>query len=500
MEALATALDVVMTPTGVFLIVAGCLLAMLMGMLPGLSGTEALLIVLPFTFELGLSESMLLLGSAYPSSYVGGALTSILFGIPGTATSMATVFDGHPLHLQKRTIYAVTVAAGASAVGGVVSLCIVVALMPVIEPLSLLFGPAEWFAFVVFGLIALAFSNEARFVRTLVSACLGFLVASVGMSILTAVPRYTFGLSELWGGIPLIATFVGLYPFTEALYMALGREQALPDGVLRQAEVASSQKGQVRAGLMALVRHYDTVALGSLTGWLVGVIPGVGATLANILGWLLAKGVAKDPSKFGKGDVRGLIAAETANNASVGGALIPTLALGIPGSLNTAILLGVFMINGIQPGTNIYTENLDVTWVILIAVASGTVLASILIMAGGWRLVKIVARVKPQTIVPLIIFVGCMAVLLSRNNPADLVTAAAMTGVGVLMKRYGYSRVAFIIALLLGPLVETSFFQALSIGRGSYMIFVGSTVSVVIWLAVIGCLMIHIKRVRSGAV
>ena len=143
MEALATALDVVMTPTGVFLIVAGCLLAMLMGMLPGLSGTEALLIVLPFTFELGLSESMLLLGSAYASSYVGGALTSILFGIPGTATSMATVFDGHPLHLQKRTIYAVTVAAGASAVGGVVSLCIVVALMPVIEPLSLLFGPAE---------------------------------------------------------------------------------------------------------------------------------------------------------------------------------------------------------------------------------------------------------------------------------------------------------------------------------------------------------------------
>jgi putative tricarboxylic transport membrane protein len=403
MDALQAAVAFATTPTGLFLIASGCLVALLMGMLPGLSGTEALIVVLPFTFHLNLTESMLLLSSAYASAYIGGALTSIVFGIPGTATSMATVFDGHPLHKQGRTVYAVTVASTASAAGGVLSLAIVILLMSVIEPLSLLFGPAEWFAFVVFGFVALAFSNDARFVRVLVSAGLGFLLASIGLSIVTATPRFTFGMPELWGGIPIVAAFIGLYPLTEAISMALDRSPppaAIPGGA--DTRPVARHAGEVGHGIRDTFRHGGVLASTSLLGWIVGVIPGVGATLANMLGYLFARGIARDQSRFGKGDIRGLIGAESSNNASVGGALVPALALGIPGSLNTAILLGVFMLNGVQPGTNIFRDNLDVTWSILIAVAASTLLASTLIILGGWRMIALIARVRARSIAPVI--------------------------------------------------------------------------------------------------
>lgn len=499
MEALAVALEVAATPTGMSLILAGCLIALVMGILPGLSGTEALIIVLPFTFQLSLPESMLLLSSAYAASYVGGALTSIVFGIPGTSTSMATVFDGHPLHRQGRTVYAVTAASVSSAAGGIISLVIVIMLMSVIEPLSLLFGPAEWFAFVVFGFVALALSNDARFVRVLVSGGLGFLLGSVGLSIVTATPRFTFGLPELWGGIPIVAAFIGVYPLTEAIYMALDKSPA-PSGQ-KEAEGVSAARhlGEVGEGVRDTARNAKTVLATSGLGWIVGVIPGVGATLANMLGYILARGMARDQSRFGKGDIRGLIGAETSNNASVGGALVPALALGIPGSLNTAILLGVFMMNGIQPGTNIFQDNLDVTWLILIAVAVSTVIASAVVVLGGSWLISMISYVRPRVIPPVIIFVASIATLLSQGNPSDLVIAGVMTAVGVAMKAYGFSRIALVIALILGPLVESSFYQALGIGRGSYLIFFSSTVSMIIWSVIALALGSHFYRQWRGA-
>jgi putative tricarboxylic transport membrane protein len=492
MDALALAFSAAITPTGLTLILAGCLIAMLMGILPGLSGTEALIILLPFTFQLNLSESMLLLSSAYAGSYVGGALTSIVFGIPGTSTSMATVFDGHPLHRQGRTAYAVTVASVASAAGGILSLVVVVLLMSVIEPLSLLFGPAEWFAFVVFGFVALALSNDARFVRVLISACLGLLLGSVGLSIVTATPRFTFGLPELWGGIPVVAAFIGVYPLTEAVYMALDRSG--PPSTEAGTGSAARYLKEMGHAVRDVARHPGTVIATSGLGWVVGVIPGVGATLANMLGYMLARGIAKDQSRFGKGDVRGLIGAETANNASVGGALVPALALGIPGSLNTAILLGIFVMNGIQPGTNIFRDNLDVTWLILIAVAASTVIASAVIILGGAWLISMIAHVRPRIIPPVIVFVASIAALMSQGNSFDLVVAAVMTVVGVAMKAYGFSRIALVIALILGPLVESSFYQTLGIGRGSYLVFFQSTVSMIIWFVIAVCLGSHFFR------
>ena len=232
-------------------------------------------------------------------------------------------------------------------------------------------------------------------------------------------------------------------------------------------------------------------------GWFVGVMPGVGGVLANMLGYLVVKETTKNNIKFGKGDVRGLIASEAANNGSVGGALVPALALGIPGSLNTAILLGVFMINGIQPGTNVFSDNLDVTWIILISVSLATLLSSSIIIFGGWRLVTFISQLNPKILAPTIIFLGCLAVILSRGNPLDLVFAGIMTFFGIFMKNYNYSRISLVIALMLGSLVESSFFQALAIGRGSYYIFIQSPTSVVSWVIVFMCIFLHFYKLLN---
>jgi putative tricarboxylic transport membrane protein len=504
MDAFLAAMSHIASVEALILVSAGCVLALILGILPGLSSTEALVILLPFTFVLGLNDSMVLLSAAYASAFVGGALTSIVFGIPGTSTGLATVLDGHPLHLQGRTIYAVSVAATASALAGLLSLLLVVALLPVIEPLSLLFGPAEWFAFVVLGLVVLAFSTEDAFLRGLISAGLGLLLSTIGLGVITGFPRYTFGFTQLWGGIPIVAAFVGLYPLAEAFDMALGRSGGAPnrdqprDQTANRRSLPSRHQGQLWEGFVDTITHSSKWVFGGLIGWLVGVIPGVGATLANTLGYLLVRETTRDKSKFGKGDVRGLIGSESANNGSVGGALVPALALGIPGSLNTAILLGVFMINGVQPGTNVFAENLDVTWIILISVALATLMSSGIVIGGGWRLVLIVTSLQPRMIAPVIMFIGFVAVLLARGNPIDLFFAGGLGVLGLAMKRYGFSRISFVIALMLGSLVESAFFQSLAIGRGSYAIFVQSTTSILIWLAIGACLVLHVRRIRTG--
>lgn len=492
MQELVSAIGELLQFSNLGLLLLGCLLALVLGILPGLSSTEAMIILLPFTFRLEMNESMILLSAAYASAFVGGALTSIVFGIPGTSTGLMTMLDGHPLHKAGKTVYAVSVASWSSMFSGLMSLAIVVALLPVIESVSLLFGPAEWFAFVMFGLVVLAFSSEGQFLRCLIAAGLGLLLSVIGLSVITGFPRFTGGFTELWGGVPIVAAFVGLYPMTEAISMIISHQNSDKEEIKKlKQEVRAGSGKQLLDGLRDTVKHTPQWSLASFVGWIVGVIPGVGGVLANLLGYLVVRETSYDKSKFGKGDVRGLIASEASNNGSVGGALVPALALGIPGSLNTAILLGVFTINGVEPGTNIFTDNLDTTWLILISVAVATVLSSLIVLGGGWRLISVISHIPPVVIAPTIVFLGCMAVVLSRGNAFDLGFVAFMTVIGVAMKAYGYSRISLVIALMLGSLVESSFFQALAIGRGSFWIFVGSPTAIIIWVCVSACFVLH---------
>lgn len=488
MEAFQLALGQLWTFQALMLLSLGCGVALILGMLPGLSSTEAMIILLPVTYTLGLNDSMILLSAAYASAFVGAALTSIVFGIPGSSTGLATMIDGYPLNRKGQALYAVSAASYSSALAGLLSLALVVVLMPFMGPLTLLLGPPEWCLFVLLGLVVLSFSGESVFIKGLISAALGLLLGVVGLSVISGLPRFTFGSPSLSAGVPIIAAFVGLYPLTEAVEMVLTRKTG---GVAEGNEASidrSSSRQQMREGALDTFRYSPHWVAGGIVGWVVGVIPGVGGILANMMGYLTVKRLVGRRGCFGEGDIRGVIGSESANNGSVGGALIPALALGIPGSLNTAILLGVFMINGVQPGTNVFVENVDVTWLILLSTAIATLVASAIVVLGGWRFVGALKLLKPVYVAPSVIVIGLLAVLLANNNPNDVWIALTLAALGLAMKRYGYSRICLVIALMLSPLLESSFFQAMAVGRGSPTIFFNSWISIGLWVVILVCI------------
>ena len=466
------------------LMLFGGIVALIMGLLPGLSGTEAMLLLLPFTYRMSLMDSMLLMMSAYAAAFVSGAVTSIFFGVPGSSTNITTVFDGHAMTRQGRAFEALGAASMSSCIGGLVSLLLIVILMPFIVPLSLLFGPPEWFAFVVFGLVVLAMAGEGKFIRALASGSLGLLISCVGMSEVTGGIRFVFGSTYLWGGITVIPAFIGLYPLAEAIDITF-MEKALP---IKEDGQKINTKEQIRQLFKGTVNGFTKIrawVLSSIIGWFIGVIPGVGGTLANMMGYVLVKETSPNRDNFGKGNIEGIIGAEAANNASVGGALIPTLALGIPGSLNSVILLGIFLLHGIQPGTNFFEKHVDVTWIIILAGAWGTIMGSLVITATGWKFASLIYKVDMKLIAPVIVYIGSIAAYLTRNNILDVVLAYILAIFGYAMKHLQFSRLAFIIALMLGGLTESSYFQAMAMGRGSSKIFIKSPTAIILWFFVL---------------
>lgn len=502
MDIFLESFSTIIEPGSLFLIFIGTLIAFIMGLLPGLSGTEAMLVLLPFTYRMNVTEAMLLLMSAYAGAFVGGSVTGILFGIPGCSTTIATVFDGFPLRLQGKPFLAIGAAATSSIIGGIISVVAIVAVIPFMVPFSLLFGPPEWFAFVAFGLFVLAFVGEGKFLRALTSGMLGILLGTIGLCIVTGDIRFTFGTSYLWGGIPIIPAFIGLYPLAESIDLTFLKSTEDEES---QQHILESQKAEMGnywedlwEGTKLSFTKIRALSIGCITGFVIGVIPAVGATLANIMGYSLAKQTSKEPESFGKGNVEGVIAAESANNASVGGALIPALALGIPGSLNTAILLGILMLHGIRPGTNIFASRLDVTWIIILAVAAGTILASAFVITAGWRLAGLILNLNIRFIVPLIVFIGSIAAYLSRNNINDVVLAFILAFIGYGMKKYDFSRICLIIALILGPIFEKSYYQTLGIGRGSVGIMLKSPVVLTIFIVTLAfCFMVLYRKIKG---
>jgi len=482
-DALIEVLPTFFSLHAISLMLLGGIVALVLGLLPGLSGTEAMLILLPFTYRMGLADTMYVMMSAYAAAFVGGAVAGIFWGVPGSSTNITTTFDGHPMARQGRAFEALGAASMASAVGGIVSIVFIVILMPMMVPFSLLFGPPEWFTFVLFGLVVLAMTGEGSFLRALLSGALGLLLSCVGLSTVTGDIRFAFGSTYLWGGLTVIPAFIGLYPLAEAIditFMNRGFASAPRHATVSQEHPAR----QLLRGSIKAITHVRAWLLSTIVGWFIGVIPGVGGTLANMMGYVLVKETSKDPESFGKGNIEGIIGSECANNASTGGALVPTLALGIPGSLNAVILLGIFLLNGIQPGENFFEKHLDITWIIILSAAAGTILGSAVVTAGGWKLASTLQRIDMRMIVPIIVFFGTIAAYLTRNNIMDVVTAYILAIVGYGMKKLEFSRLAFIVALMLGALLEKSYFQAITIGRGSHLIFIKSPTSIILWALV----------------
>jgi putative tricarboxylic transport membrane protein len=460
------------------LVVVGTLIGLIFGMIPGLSGAIAIAIMIPLTFSMDLTQSMALLLSALGGSAFGGSISAILINIPGTSVNAATTFDGYPMAQQGRAGVAIGASAAASAMGATFGLLVLVASIPVMTRMLLLFGPPEVFMLTFMGLTVIALAVEGSLIASLISGGLGLLLSFHGFIEVVGGVRFTFGSSFLWDGIPLLPVFIGLFAVSGGIELLMGGETVASPAVISQR----AQHGAWR-GMLSIFENWGVFLTSSIIGVIIGIIPGVGGAVSNFVAYGVAKQHSRHRESFGKGNVAGVIAPEAANDSKDGGALMPTLALGIPGSEVMAILLGAFVLHGINPGRSMFTEHLDLVWTIVLALFFSNWLTSLLGVIFANQFIRL-TLVPVRLYAPPIICVSLIGAYAVQQNIIYPLLALIFGVLGFAMKRLGYSRVALVIGLMLGTGTEAAFFQSVQIARGSYWIFVQRPVSLLL-LAVI---------------
>jgi putative tricarboxylic transport membrane protein len=464
-----------LSPTTLLLLSAGVLMGMVVGVMPGLGPSAALAILLPVTFGMEPGGAIVMLAAVYYGAMYGGTITSVLINTPGESATVASTFDGYPLAKQGRAGPALVMAAVASFVAGTVGTLLLSLAAPVTAAVAASFGPPELFLVVVAGLLALIVIVGKNRLLGAISALIGFALATVGIDIGGGEQRYTFGSTELINGIDFIPVAIGLFGVGEVLWTLYngGHLERLQyfDVRARSSRFWPTARDWLESR-WAMVR-------GSLLGFFVGCAPGAGATVASVMSYSVEKSVSKKPERFGKGAMAGLVGPEAANNAATSGAMVPLLTLGIPGSASTAVLLGGFLMWGLQPGPLLMKENPDFAWGLIGSMYLGNVMLLVL-NVFCIPVFASIARVPFHVLAPIIIV---LCVLGTYTVNGSIIEVAVMLGCGVLgffMRRFGFIPAATVIALVLGPLAEETLRQTLIISGGSFAIFVQRPTS--IWL------------------
>ncbi|MCE5262978.1 MAG: tripartite tricarboxylate transporter permease [Deltaproteobacteria bacterium] len=448
----------------------GVFLGTLTGVLPGLGAGAAMCLLLPVTFTLSPVQSIIMLAGIYYGAMYGGSTTSILLNVPGEGTSMITCLDGYPMAKQGRAGQALGIAAFGSFVAGTFSVVMLMILGPFLANVALEFGPPETVALTFLGLTLVTYLGSGSWFKSMMMAAFGLLLGCVGLDIVNGTERFTLDSLQLKDGIGLIPIMMGLFGIAE---------------VLRTIETTFKKREFFKTsakGLLPTRKDWKDskgpMFRGTVVGFLLGVIPGGGGILASLMSYAIEKKVSKYPEKFGTGVIEGVAGPETANNAGAGGSFIPLLTLGIPCNVVMALLMGALMIHGITPGPLLPKEQPVVFWGVIGSMYIGNVmlLALNLPLIGIWvRILKI-----PYTILFPIIFLLCVIGSYTMNNSVWDVGVMITFGVlGYVMKKFGYDAAPLIMALVLGPMFESSFRQSLVISDGSLLIFLARPISAV---------------------
>jgi putative tricarboxylic transport membrane protein len=433
------------------LMVASVMFGLVIGVLPGLGGTIAMVFLIPLTYGMSPEASIVLLLSCYGASNFGGSITAILINTPGDAANAATQFDGYPLAKQGKAGMAITAALVCSALGGLAGLVALDLMLPLARTLILAFSYPDFFMLAVFGLTIIAAVTKGNTFRGLMSGLLGLLLCYIGMEPILGGERFTFGFDYLSDGIDLIAVIIGLFAISEA-YVLSGQKQSI-------ASEIGIKSGISWEGLMAVKNNFWLFLRSCTIGFGLGIVPGIGGVVASFMAYGAAVQASKHPEKFGRGAIEGVIAVEAANDAKEGGNLLPTLAFGIPGNSAMAVLLGGLMIHGLAPGPEMLTKNIGTTEFLIAAAIVGKFVAMALGLVFATRLVFL-TKIRCSLMAPGIVAFGLIAAYGSGGKLGDVIVAAIFGILGVLMQQYGYSRIALIIALVLGKLLEASYHQA----------------------------------------
>ena len=437
----------------------GILLGIWLGAVPGLGGILGLVILLPFTFGMEPVAAFALLLGMYAVTSTSDTISSVMLGIPGTAASQATILDGYPLAQKGEARRAFGAAYAVSAFGGVFGAFVLAASLPIILPVILAFGSPELFVLAVLGLSMVGSLSGGSILKGPVAALAGLMISTVGYAETVAIPRYHFGADYLLDGIPLIPLVLGLFAIPELI------ELATKDVNIARVPKESSRGITIWTGVRDAWTHKWLATRCAILGTYIGMLPGLGANIVDWLAYGHAVQSARDKSKFGQGDIRGVIAPESANNATRGGSLVPTVAFGIPGSLSTAILLGALLIQGLKPGPEMLTDKLDITFSMVWTIVLANLVAAGLLMVLTNQIAKL-AFVDGHLIVPGVIMLVFMGAWLGGSTIGDWITLLTMAVVGFFMKRSGWPRPPLVLALVLGSLMENWFQRSMSVHEG----------------------------------
>ncbi|AOV01320.1 tripartite tricarboxylate transporter permease [Delftia tsuruhatensis] len=444
------------------LMLTGILLGIVVGVLPGLGGPNGVAILLPLTFGMSPTSAIILLSCIYWGALFGGAITSVLFNIPGEAWSVATTFDGYPMAQQGHAGAALTTAFTGSFIGAISGVMLITFLAPVVASFALQFGPPEFFA--VFFLTFCSFIGMGKEPKAKIVAAMavGLLLAAVGMDTISGDLRMTFGSTELLRGFDFLVVVIGLFGISEIL-------MTIEEGLAFKGKKASIDLKVVFRTWAQLPRYWLTMLRSALVGCWMGVTPG-GAVAASFMGYGLAKKFSRDPNSFGKGNPEGVLAPETAAHAAGTSALLPMLALGIPGSATAAVLLGGLMIWGLQPGPLLFTEQKDFVWGLIASMYLGNIAGLVIVMATV-PLFAAILRVPFSIVAPMILMVCAIGAFTVHGNATDIWLMLVFGVVGYVFKKLDYPLAPMVLAIVLGDRMEDAFRQSMLSSQGALGIF-----------------------------
>ncbi|MGH3367260.1 MAG: tripartite tricarboxylate transporter permease, partial [Nocardioidaceae bacterium] len=479
---LALGFSIALTPFNLAMALAGVFLGTLIGALPGVGPVSGIALLLPLTFGMPPTSGIIMLAALYAGSMYGGTITSVLINTPGESASVATTFDGYPMAQQGRAGPALVLAAVASFVAGTIGAIFISIFAPVVATMASNFGPPELFLVVVAGLLTLVVIIGRNRLLGAISALVGFAMATVGLDITTGEQRYTFGSPDLIEGIDFVPVAIGIFGVGEILWSLYNRAHHED---LKYVHV-SYRNRDFWPTRRDWAESRGSMGRGSLLGFVVGSIPGAGATVASLMSYSTEKAVSKEPQKFGRGAVPGLVGPEAANNAASAGSMVPLLTLGIPGSAATAVLLGGFLIWGLTPGPLLMEQEPEFAWGLIGSMYLGNVMLLVINIFCVPAFAQ-VARVPFRILGPIVILLCVIGAYAVNESVLEVGVMLACGVLGFFMRRFGFSPAALVIALVLGPLAEESLRQTLLISSGSFAIFVerGASLMLLTFIAVL---------------
>lgn len=473
LQLIATGFSTVLTPVGIALMFLGVAVGIVFGALPGLTATMAIALFLPVTYTMTPSNAMTLLMALFIGGISGGLISAILLHIPGTPSSVATCFDGHPMVKKGQAVKALGIGVFFSFLGTVFSTVLLMFIAPEIARVAINFGSFEFFSIAIFSLTMIATLSSGNMVKGIMAGLVGFIFSTVGTDTIEGSARFTFGNTHLKGGFDMLAVMVGLFAVGEIISAAQTSRQS-GEKVMAQPNMKGvrgfgfSMKEFTSQGINAL--------RSALIGMGIGILPGIGGGTSNMLAYTVAKSYDKHPEEFGTGRIDGVVASETANNATIGGAMVPLLTLGIPGDTNTAMLLGALTLHGLTPGPLLFQNQAEVVYGIFAAMLLCSVIMLFMEFFGMRLFVKLLSIPK-YILLPCIFVLCAIGAYALKNNMSQVFACLVFGAIGFAFKKLDVPTTPFILGFILGPLAEVNYRRGLIRTQGSFIPFLTSPIS-----------------------